>query len=628
VHEEAARIDELLARGDRPEAVKVLIRLMAEKPAGDSHLREISLAVKRSSENPAGTPFQVPPAQRRQILNALSKKMSLAKAALALFLIDACAGGQDAALFLAARDILDPADPISGVAVELRHLLNEYGIAISPSARVLEEMKREMDRATLFHRLAECLFLAGLSISSPKKLRDEVFETLFLPTLKRFVTGGNSEAALHLEALGYETYLKAEEDAENHKRFFSAVEPLMSAAGRADNKSPPSPISREDPPRVAFVLFNGEVLAHVEVLLYFLKGLSALDKKPIRPAVYLLTGDGKEKIAPHLVTLNVPLMIPDSTSGILSVAEMFQAARKTLAREKISTAIFVSVPLFLDYLMEAPLAPIQIWWPMKFHLPNFSKIDGRVGYGTLFEYDTDIEGVRWRFGPFATPPVPDCDPAEVERVRKKYRGFKILGTIAREEKIQQKDYLEAIVRVLQRNKNTCFLWTGRNQLSTIQDRFTAGGVADRCHFVGWVDPSVYCRVFDIFIETYPLSGLMTGWAMSLAKPVAAVGNFGYLGMHLDGIMKGTIPCTSEERARIDAIFAPVRNRLPFLWAPSAKEIDRMVEPLLADPSLAEELGKAEQAFIRVYLSDPVQSAAIQAKHFAAIIDEKSRRSAN
>jgi glycosyltransferase involved in cell wall biosynthesis len=283
--------------------------------------------------------------------------------------------------------------------------------------------------------------------------------------------------------------------------------------------------------------------------------------------------------------------------------------------------VLVSMPLHLGYLCRRPVAPVQIWLSLKFPLPNFEGLDGRVFCRSLLDRRIMIEGRLWRGGPLAITPPDPPDPSAVEAIRARYPSMRLLGTVAREEKIANAAYLDAVVGVLARHPDTCFLWTGRNPLPEIQQAFERGGVAERCHFVGWVDPAPYIMAFDLQIETYPLTGVVFGWGMSWGKPVLSVGSLGFVGTYLEPILTGAVPAEPEEIARIESIFAPVRGRLPGLWAPTPAEIGDFADALLGDPELMAALGRAQQAYVRRYLMDEVGAAAAQARHYADIVRE-------
>jgi hypothetical protein len=209
----------------------------------------------------------------------------------------------------------------------------------------------------------------------------------------------------------------------------------------------------------------------------------------------------------------------------------------------------------------------------------------------------------------------------VAAIRARFPGKTLVGAVARAEKIANRDYLAAVTGILQRHPQAVFLWTGNSELAEITAAFQAAGVADRCHFLGWVDPTPYILAFDLFLETFPLTGITAAWSMALGKPMLSVGSLGFMAVYLEPIFDGKITIEPADLARLQAIFAPVRDRLPGLWARDASQIAPLADALLADPALAQAFGRAQQAYMQAFMGDEPASAAAQARHFAAIARE-------
>jgi hypothetical protein len=470
--------------------------------------------------------------------------------------------------------------------------------------------------------IAAMAFL-GLSSRSTANDRQTAFEQIVLPQMRRAATRDDANLLLALEAATYVNYIKATETPEHHIQAFAAIEAAYEALPRRPAKA--SLPTTSDAPRVVFLIPNGTVLAHSEVLLAFLDGLRKLPLAPIDPFVLIYFAPDGGDLGRRLDQLGVPWAVGGQMHGYEFVRQ-FEAVEDKVAALGADSVVFVSLPQHLPYFMRRPLAPIQIWWSMKFALPNFAELDGRVFYRSLFDRKIEIAGRTWRGGPLAFTPPPPPNPAAVAAIRARFPGKTILGTIAREEKIANDDYLLAVVDILQRRPDTVFLWTGRTQLRHVTDAFVAGGVADRCHFIGWVEPTAHIAAFDLFLETYPLTGLMSGWTMALGKPIVSVGSLGWLATYLEPIFDGSIPASPDDLRQIEEIFRPVRAELPTLWAPHPRDMGPFVDKLLDDPQLAVRFGAVLRRYAETFMSDEAASAAIQARHFAAIIHEARARS--
>jgi glycosyltransferase involved in cell wall biosynthesis len=412
----------------------------------------------------------------------------------------------------------------------------------------------------------------------------------------------------------YENYIKAIETPEHHTEAFTVIEDAY--ANLLAEPRPTTPA--QEPPRIAFLIPHGGMLAHTEVLASFLAGLRRLDAPPIEPIVLMYGAGSGGDLGAKLDTLGVPW---EALGGAAGGAEArYRKLRDRCAALRVEGAVIVSLPLHMAYFCRRPVAPVQMWWSMKFALPNFD-VDGRVFYRSPLDQKVEVAGRTWRGGPLAFTAPPSPDPQAVTAIRDRYPGMKILGTVAREEKIANAEYLDAVVAVLRRHADACFLWTGRNPLREVQNAFDKAGVADRCHFVGWVDPAPYIAAFDLFLETYPLTGLMCGWAMAFGKPVVSVGELGFLATYLKPLFEGEIAADPEAVAGLRRIFDPVAGRLPGLWADRPADIPTFVDALLADPALAARLGAVQQRYVQTVMADEAASAATQARHFAEIVRE-------
>lgn len=604
-----------------------LLHFVLDEPFTDIRLAALLQRSAILLPHLAGPPLHLPKLQRRQLYAAVWQNGGdlpepQFRSTMALFAIEVCLAGEAAALELCVAAALDPDYPLlpDQTARHIRDRLNRQNWAVDPGPAGLDAICKRVRAADGdYRRIPACLHLAGFSAISPEPVRRAAFEHMFLPLLEHAGVQYGTQAALFLESHFYRNYVTVREEAAHHNAALAAIEPIFRRLARRDAPPPPVLCRPAGRPRVAFFLQNGNQMADFQVLMSFLRGLALAQVSPIEPVIYMLTPSGHADVAPLFAALGIPLLV-DTESRVL--VERIARARRVLAEENVTALVFISSPLHLSYYAEAPLAPVQIWWAMKFLLPSFPALDGRIFSASLFRNIFEINGARWRGAPIGLLSPPDADPDAVARIRAQYPDRKILGTIAREHKMTDPDFLDAIVRVLQRHPDTCFLWTGREALPQITDRFRAGGVEGRCHFVGWVDPGVYCRVFDLFIETYPLTGLMVGWSMCIAKPVLSVGRLGYLGALMADVLDGTIPSTAEQRAELDAVFAPVRDRLPYLWAATPAEIDALADALLGDDELAAAFGVVQQNFVRRYLSDLGESARLQAENIAAIIAEK------
>ena len=537
-----------------------------------------------------------------------------------------CAGQPlEQALLGFIEDILrNGAGQANGVGL-VQQVLGNIGIKLKWSDGLLQsvaQMMVSLPEGNIGAYLNALKFL-GFQSAEPVERRSPVFLQVVLPLLEHLARIGAADAALILEQAVYNEHIKALERPDHHRDSFAAIAAPLRSLGEAHRaRLPALPAPPEtDRPRVAFFLHNGHRLAHVEVLLSFLAGLSQSADKPIEPVVFMLSDAGYDDLAAQCRKYGVEAhALRSSAASPMTVR--FEQCRQRLSELGAAAIAFVSVPLHLEYLSAMKLAPVSIWWSMKFPLPNFPQLDGRVFFRRLFAGKVGIEGQTWYGGPLGLELPPEPDAAAVAAIRAKYPGGPILGTVAREEKIREPVYLAAVAKIMKAHPTASFLWTGRRALPEIVQYFESQGISGRCHFIGWVDPSLYCRVFDIFLETFPLTGLMSGWAMAMGQAVATAGPLGWLGTYLAGIYDGSLPCSAVERAQVDEVFAPIAERVPCIWGKDGDEFVALVTALLGDERLRRDFGLCCQHFMRRFLADPAASALTQARFFKEIMQER------
>src|SRR6185295_5186481 len=74
--------------------------------------------------------------------------------------------------------------------------------------------------------------------------------------------------------------------------------------------------------------------------------------------------------------------------------------------------------------------------------------------------------------------------------------------------------------ILKAHPRTGFVWTGKEPHPAVTDRLRREGVAERSHFAGWIDVKLYARLFDVFVETFPLGGgTSAAYALAAGVPV-------------------------------------------------------------------------------------------------------------
>jgi hypothetical protein len=226
---------------------------------------------------------------------------------------------------------------------------------------------------------------------------------------------------------------------------------------------------------------------------------------------------------------------------------------------------------------------------LKHHPVRAPEIDGYLTYGSWGERERVFHGQRWTVCPVPLALDPRPRPAaEVATLRAGFREQLLAGTLAREEKIASKPFLESVAAILRKHPHVGWLWTGRNRHAGVHDFFRAQGVGDRVHHVGWVDTPLYAAALDLFLETFPLGCGITGYqAMGAGVPLLSYADANTVfGMqYWEELGGGRRPI---EREALD--------RYPVLVARDPAEYVELASRLIEDPAFRASWREREQRF--------------------------------
>jgi hypothetical protein len=272
-----------------------------------------------------------------------------------------------------------------------------------------------------------------------------------------------------------------------------------------------------------------------------------------------------------------------------------------------------------SFALPMRLSPVQIFWAMRFHPISGPDIDGYITWGARGEKTRRHGDQDWEVVPMPLAlddtPVPRV---EIERLRGRFPESVLLGTLAREEKINSAPFLRAVADILAANPQAGFLWTGRKEHAGITSFFQAVGVASRCHFVGWVDTKLYAAALDIFLETFPVgSGVTSLQALAARVPLVSFlhpqtifGTYYWHSLHSRD--------AEEAAPRQQGLAAP--DEYPILYARDAEEYVALAGRLIADPGWRETVGTRGHAFFL----DEMRSSSDYAERFFATVSRIAR----
>ena len=315
----------------------------------------------------------------------------------------------------------------------------------------------------------------------------------------------------------------------------------------------------------------------------------------VEPRIYIL-----DRYSPDFLercrAVGVDVVPATDALGTSSTIEArFRWLRQRFQQDRIGACVWVSAPPMAAFALSMRLAPAQIFWALRFHPLSGPYIDGYITWGAPSERTRRYGNQEWEVVPM--PLALDDSPApqaEVERLRSRFPEPVLLGTLAREEKINSAPYLRAVADILVANPRAGFLWTGRSEHPGVAGFLREAGVAGRCHFVGWVDTKLHAAALDVFLETFPFgSGVTALQALGAGTPLLSYLHpetiFGTYWPELAGA-EGT----SVGQSAQPPLESPDRHEI--LCARDADEYITLANRLVSEPSWRKEVGARGRGF--------------------------------
>ncbi len=491
---------------------------------------------------------------------------------------------------------------------------------------ILEQFRRnpgaDQEAANI---IASC----GVQHSHNQPQADALFHKLVVPAIALFAEQGRFELLLTIESHLYNSYIKFRENEEHFARSYRALMDGMRAGGikfgalikKTEFKRP---IGVPKPYKVAFLVHSASMLAHIETLLAMLRGYRQQPFQPFLPYVVVLGGyDPRLDQALQAVGAK-PVFLKQVAQQAKSHAARLDALRQVLVQLDIPVLVFVSVVVSMPFVFAARLAPVQIWWAMKYHTLESPEIDGYLCGGTISRFKM-LGGRQWRAAPHGANDW--FDAALTPKAREIKAGLGawrlVLGSYGREEKLRDPAFLEVVCRILKAYPDCCFLWTGRTQDPVIEGAFKAHGVTGQTRFIGWVDTKVYAQVLDVFLDSFPFPAGFTIY-QAMAAGVAAVL---YEVPEADIGIQNSISKLyfgeegeAADQQNVAQIFAKDSDAPLYLLAKDVEQYYALACKVIENAAFRHAVGQAGKRFIEEYMSNPARMGEGYARH----IDEVAR----
>lgn len=458
----------------------------------------------------------------------------------------------------------------------------------------------------------------------------QIFEQVALPIIKQALQIGYYNFALHLENVIYANYVLQVETEENFSDCFAQWSDEMCVAGKKVKATLPpfdQSILNSTIPTIGFFVHKASSLAHVEKLLVTLEGLAQLEYKPFKVILYFLSGYN-ENLLIRCQKSNISTIFLSQIYDKKGVYEILLILRQQIIQDKVSAIVWVSLATLMPFAFSMRVAPVQIWWSMKYHSLSLEDIDGYLTRG-LNQYKK-IGNRVWRAAPGSSENRFDASlTLEAQRIRQQdYGKFKLVtAAIGREEKLADPIFLETICRILKANPQVAFLWTGRVQLPQIQQLFETSGVMNQCFFIGWVNTKLYAQVIDLFLDSFPFPcGKTLVEAMAAEKACIFYNSPEAYETGIHGVVRSLLDfpeINQQACALFNELYQIDTDEKLYFCADTPAEYENYANQLINNYLLRNKSGKANKKFVELFYKTSAEAAIAHAVHFIDIIREKA-----
>lgn len=362
----------------------------------------------------------------------------------------------------------------------------------------------------------------GFTPGAPAEQLDRIFQNVVLPNI---VAGKEDDDqanfALLLETLTYEVKIKQSETEEEFHNTYAFMQPSLTAIGKRAFEKWRIPDLPGPQPIVGFFLPGPARLAHTDQLITLLTALKALPVAPIRPVVIVASAPAGE-LPKIMQDLGYPLVFLGEHGQPTVPLDLIRRLRDAGVKQSLDALVFVSTPVNMVSMVAAGVAPVTLWWSMKWYSLAVPGLDERL---TPRRGDSiELGGYTWRCGHVCLPQLATVEHAKLrERMRTVWKidaDQVVYGWLGREEKLSL-EYADAIATLLEANPRAIFVYGGKTRRPDFEAKLK--DVAHQCRHIGWVDVGTCIWAFDVYADSFPMGSGHTAFAaMQAGIPVVTL----------------------------------------------------------------------------------------------------------
>lgn len=441
---------------------------------------------------------------------------------------------------------------------------------------------------------------------------ERLYQELALPWLDWAFAHDCYDLGLRLEARIHQDYLKAL-DTEAHARatYDQMLPSITQAAHKLAQQLPkvkPAPRSAGARPKIGYFLHSASMLAHVETLFDLLSTLRQQEQAPFEPVLFVYGGETDPRFSERCNALNIKVIRLDT--GLAAqygehVLVRLGALRQQLKEQGISKLVWMCALPWLAFCASLGLGVPLVWYSLKYHILRLPGIDTYLthGDGGLRQ----IHGETWQTFRLGGTWFDASLSAQAQQLRQNLQNYRlILGTLGREEKMLNPDFVESVAKILQAHPEAVYLWSGRSQPELVRSTFERYGVAGQTQFLGWVNTKLMAQVIDVYLDTFPApSGYTLREAMAagaatvfFASPDAAeTGINGFI----QRLLAGSGPEEDVTQAR--SIMQPSPEESLFVLTHTPAAYVAAAQRLIQDADWRQKVSAANRLWMQTFYGD-------------------------
>lgn len=194
-------------------------------------------------------------------------------------------------------------------------------------------------------------------------------------------------------------------------------------------------------------------------------------------------------------------------SPLYSLVEKCIKTREILIEDEIDILVGLHTRVEYMFLYVTRTAAKQYYW---FHNSNHAYdvkgIDKRIthsGQPPKSKYNMETFTI---YSDYSKMESKSFDKLSLDIKSNFTNDMVILGSIGRLIKVDSESYINVVVEIMKENPNTIYLACGIGDKSNILKIIEDNKLENRFFFPGFIDTRLYCRVIDIYLDTFPEMG--------------------------------------------------------------------------------------------------------------------------